>query len=168
MQAAELSAVGAKVGAILTPENVALPILRFRTAFMLSYGGFPLRSSPILALGAPVLLCILVNRAPDALTRSEQGADLSLAWWSRSEGTHLLLGRPQERAPPWPGRSKNEFNLLFARTVRRVLAICEFVAPGIARLRPRSLLAEARRVGIAWLAALNVSVGRQSAAAGEA
>jgi hypothetical protein len=36
-QAAELKAVGAMVGANLTPENVALPDLRFTSAFMLSY-----------------------------------------------------------------------------------------------------------------------------------
>jgi hypothetical protein len=35
-QAAELKAVGAMVGANLTPENVALPDLRFTSAFMLS------------------------------------------------------------------------------------------------------------------------------------
>ena len=40
-QAAELKAVGAMVGANLTPENVALPDLRFTSAFMLSYGGSP-------------------------------------------------------------------------------------------------------------------------------
>ena len=39
LQAAELGAVGAKVGASLTPENVALPGLRFTTAFMLSHEG---------------------------------------------------------------------------------------------------------------------------------
>jgi hypothetical protein len=64
MQAAELSAVGAKMGAILTPENVALPNLRFTTAFMLSYGGFPLGVIAYVdPSGAPVLLCILANRA---------------------------------------------------------------------------------------------------------
>jgi anti-sigma factor RsiW len=41
-QAAELSAVGARVGAHLTPENLALPALRFTVAFMLSFEGSPL------------------------------------------------------------------------------------------------------------------------------
>lgn len=95
-----MSAVGAKMGAILTPENVALPNLRFTTAFMLSYGGFPLGVIAYVdPSGAPVLPCILANRAPDAPTRSEQRGDLSLAWWSRSGRTHLIIGRiPQERA----------------------------------------------------------------------
>jgi anti-sigma factor RsiW len=42
LQAAELSAVGARVGAHLTPENLALPALRFTLAFMLSFEGSPL------------------------------------------------------------------------------------------------------------------------------
>jgi anti-sigma factor RsiW len=99
-QAAELMAVGAMVGATLTPENVALPGLRFTWAFMLSYGGSPMG---VLAyvdpLGAPVLLCILANGAPDAPTQSERRGDLSLAWWSRNGRTHLVIGHvPEERA----------------------------------------------------------------------
>jgi anti-sigma factor RsiW len=100
MQAAELRAVGAKVDANLTPENVALPGLRFTTAFMLSYGDSPLGVIAYVdPSGAPVLLCILADRAPDAPTRSERRGDLSLAWWSRSGRTHLVIGRiPEERA----------------------------------------------------------------------
>jgi anti-sigma factor RsiW len=99
-QAAELKAVGAMVGATLTPENVALPDLRFTWAFMLSYGGSPMG---VLAyvdpLGAPVLLCILANGAPDAPTQSERRGDLSLAWWSRNGRSHLVIGHvPEERA----------------------------------------------------------------------
>jgi anti-sigma factor RsiW len=100
MQAAELSHVGAKVGADLTPENVVLPGLRFTTAFMLSYGDAPLGVIAYVdPSGAPVLLCILANRAPDAPTRSERRGDLSLAWWSRSGRTQLVIGRiPEEKA----------------------------------------------------------------------
>jgi anti-sigma factor RsiW len=100
MQAAELSIVGAKVGADLTPENVALPGLRFTTAFVLSYEGSPLGVIAYVdPSGAPLLVCILANRAPDAPTRSERRGDLALAWWSRSARTHLVIGRvPEERA----------------------------------------------------------------------
>ena len=99
-QAAELKAVGAMVGANLTPENVALPGLRFTSAFMLSYGGSPLGVIAYVdPSGAPVLLCILANGAPDAPTRSERRGDLSLAWWSRSGRSHLVIGHiPEERA----------------------------------------------------------------------
>jgi hypothetical protein len=49
--------------------------------------------------GAPVLLCIIADRAPDAPMRSERRGDLSLAWWSRSGRSNLVIGRiPEERA----------------------------------------------------------------------
>jgi anti-sigma factor RsiW len=93
LQAAELSAVGARVGANLTPETVALPGLRFTTAFMLSYGGSPLAVIAYVdPSGAPVLFCIHANRAPDAPLRSERRGDLSLAWWARGGRGHLVMG----------------------------------------------------------------------------
>jgi anti-sigma factor RsiW len=99
-QVAQLKAVGAMVGADLRPENVALPGLRFTCAFMLSYGGSPMGVLAYVdALGAPVLLCILANGAPDAPTQSERRGDLSLAWWSRNGRSHLVIGHvPEERA----------------------------------------------------------------------
>jgi anti-sigma factor RsiW len=97
LQAAELSAVGARVGANLTPENVALPGLRFTAAFMLAYEGSPLG---VIAYvdhsGAPVLLCIIANHAPDGPMRSERRGDLSLAWWSSHGRSHLVIGHIQE------------------------------------------------------------------------
>jgi anti-sigma factor RsiW len=73
LQAIELRALGASVGATnLTPENVALQGLRFTVAFMLSFRGSPL---DVIAYvdpsGAPVLLYIIANHAPDAPIRSE-------------------------------------------------------------------------------------------------
>ena len=80
LQAVELSAVGARVGAKLTPETVALPGLRFTVAFMLSYDGSPLAAIAYVdAQGAPVLLCVIDNHAPDAQMRSERRGELSLA-----------------------------------------------------------------------------------------
>ncbi len=100
MQAKELSAVGARVGANLTPENVTLPGLRFTTAFMLSYEGAPLGViAYVEPSGAPVLLCIIANDAADAPIRSQRRDNLSLAWWSRSGRSRLVIGRiPEERA----------------------------------------------------------------------
>jgi anti-sigma factor RsiW len=99
-QAIELSALGAKVGAKLTPQNIALPGLRFTVAFMLAYEGSPLGVIAYVdPSGAPVLLCILAQPAPDAPIRSEVRDDLSLAWWSNSGRSHLVIGRiPVERA----------------------------------------------------------------------
>ena len=100
LQAIELSALGAKVGANLTPENIALPGLRFAVAFMLAYEGSPLGVIAYVdPSGEPVLLCILAHPAPDAPIRSELRDDLSLAWWSNSGRSHLVIGRiPMERA----------------------------------------------------------------------
>jgi anti-sigma factor RsiW len=100
MQATELSAVGARVGANLTPENVTLPGLRFTTAFMLSYEGAPLGVIAYVdPSGAPVLLCIIANDTPDAPIRSERRDSLALAWWSRGGRGRLVIGRiPEERA----------------------------------------------------------------------
>jgi anti-sigma factor RsiW len=103
LQAIELTALGAKVGANLTPENVALPGLRFTVAFMLAYEGSPLGVIAYVdPSGSPVLLCIFADRAPDAPMRSERRDDLSLAWWSSGGRSHLVIGRiPEERAMVW-------------------------------------------------------------------
>ena len=93
LQAAELGAVGAKVGANLTPESVALPGLRFTTAFMLAYEGSPLGVIAYVdPSGAPVLFCIHANHAPDAPLRSERRGDLVLAFWARGGRAHLVIG----------------------------------------------------------------------------
>ncbi len=100
LEAAELSAVRARVGGALTPENVALPGLRFTTAFMLSYGDHPLGVIAFVdPTGAPVLLCILANRAADAPIRAERRGDLSLATWSDDGRSYLVIGHmPKEQA----------------------------------------------------------------------
>jgi anti-sigma factor RsiW len=100
LQAIELRALGARVGANLTPEGVALPGLRFTAAFMLSYDGAPLGVVAYVdPSGAPVLLCIIANDAPDAPIRSERRDNLSLAWWSRGGRSRLVIGRiTEERA----------------------------------------------------------------------
>src|SRR5271165_3638701 len=55
-EALELSAVGSRVGADLTPEKVALPGLDFKVAFILSYEGKPLAELAYVdKTGAPTL-----------------------------------------------------------------------------------------------------------------
>ena len=103
LQAVELSAVGAKVGANLTPDNIALPGLRFTVAFMLAYERAPLGVVAFVdPEGAPVLLCIFANKAPDAPMQSETRGDLSLASWSRGGRSYLVIGHvPKEQAVAW-------------------------------------------------------------------
>jgi anti-sigma factor RsiW len=99
-QAKELSAVGEKVGADFTPENVTLPGLDFKVAFILSFDGSPLGEIAFVdARGEPVLLCVIDNHAPDAQISSERRGELSLASWSRGGRGYLVIGRiPEERA----------------------------------------------------------------------
>jgi hypothetical protein len=82
-QAAELEAVSAAVGAILTTDNLILPGLRFTSAFMLAYGGSPMGLiAYVEGSGTPVLLCILPNGVKNMRTDSERRGDLWLAWWA--------------------------------------------------------------------------------------
>jgi anti-sigma factor RsiW len=105
LQTIELSAVGARVGAKLTPEAVALPGLRFTVAFMLAYKGSPLAAIAFVdATGEPVMLCVIDNHAPDATVRSERRGELSLASWSRGGRGYLVIGRiPEEKAAELAG-----------------------------------------------------------------
>jgi anti-sigma factor RsiW len=100
LQAVELSAVGARVGTHLTPENLALPALRFTVAFMLSFEGSPLGAIAYVdAQGAPVLLCIINNQSRDAPVSSERRGELSLASWSRGGRGYLVIGHiPEAKA----------------------------------------------------------------------
>ena len=100
LQATELKLVGAKVGANLTPENIALPGLRFTSAFMLAYEGSPLGVIAYVdPSGAPILFCIHANHAPDAPMRSQRRGDLALAFWARGGRGHLVIGHiSEERA----------------------------------------------------------------------
>jgi anti-sigma factor RsiW len=105
LSALELSAVGARVGARLTPESVALPGLRFTVSFMLAFNGSPLAVNAFVDdQGAPVLLCVIDNKAPDAPMRTERRGGLSLAYWYRGGRGYLVIGRiPEERAAELAG-----------------------------------------------------------------
>ena len=99
LEAQQLSAVGTRVGADLTPETVRLPDLQFKVALILSYDGSPLGEIAFVdPRGAPVLFCVIANGAADAPMRSKRRGELSLSSWSRAGRGYLVIGRlPDER-----------------------------------------------------------------------
>jgi anti-sigma factor RsiW len=98
LEALELAAVGARVGAKLTPEDVALPGLRFTVAFMLEFDGWPLAAIAFVdPNGSPVLLCIIANGGTDSSLRLEKRDGLPLATWSRDGRGYLVIGREPEQ-----------------------------------------------------------------------
>jgi anti-sigma factor RsiW len=103
LQALELKALSGPVGVELTPDKVALPGLRFTTAFILSYDGSPLGEIAYVdATGAPVLFCVIANGAANAPTRTEKRGEFSLSDWSRGGRGFLVIGRkPKEQIAEW-------------------------------------------------------------------
>ena len=98
LEAQELAAVGARVGAKLTPEDVALPRLRFTVAFMLAFDGWPLAAIAFVdPNGSPVLLCIIANGGADSGLRLETRDSLPLASWSRNGRGYVVIGRQPEQ-----------------------------------------------------------------------
>jgi len=99
-QAAELSAVGKKTGAGLTPDTVALPGLTYKVAFNLAYEGSPLGEVAYVdAAGKPLLFCVIANGAADSSVRTEIRDGFSLATWSRGGRGYLVIGRlPEQQA----------------------------------------------------------------------
>ena len=98
LEAQELAAVGSRVGAKLTPEDVALPGLRFTVAFMLAFDGWPLAAIAFVdPNGSPVLLCIIANGGGDSALRLETRDGLPLASWSRDGRGYVVIGRQPEQ-----------------------------------------------------------------------
>ncbi len=95
-QRSELATVGARVGASLTPEMVALPGLAFKVAFILGYEGAPLAEVAYVdPSGEPTLLCILAKGAANAPVSLETRGDYALATWARDGRQFLVIGRRQ-------------------------------------------------------------------------
>jgi len=103
IQAAQLQAVGENVGAALTPEKVALPDLTFKVAFNLAYEGSPLGEIAYTdPTGAPVLVCVIVDKSASAPIRVERRDGFTLASWSRDGRGYLVIGRiAEQRAKDW-------------------------------------------------------------------
>ena len=94
LQAKQLSVVGDRVGADLTPETVALPGMRFKAAHILSYDGKPLGEIAYVdTKGAPALFCVIASGQADAPMRSERRGEVSLSSWSHGGRGYLVIGR---------------------------------------------------------------------------
>jgi anti-sigma factor RsiW len=97
-RATELSAVGKRVGANLTPENVSLPGLDFKVAFILAFDGAPLGEIAYVdPTGAPVLFCVIADGAADSPLHSEKRSEFALATWTRNGRGYLVIGRQPEQ-----------------------------------------------------------------------
>jgi anti-sigma factor RsiW len=97
-QARELSAVGKRVGANLTPDNAMMPGLDFKVAFILAFNRAPLGEIAYVdPTGEPVLFCVIANGAADAPLRSETRNEFALASWTRNGRGYLVIGRQPEQ-----------------------------------------------------------------------
>ena len=98
LQARELSAVGGKVGADLTPEKLALPGLTFKVAFTLAYEGSPLGEMAFVdAAGEPALVCVIADKRADAPVSVEKRGPYSLASWAKGGRGYLVIGSLSEQ-----------------------------------------------------------------------
>jgi anti-sigma factor RsiW len=106
VEAFELSAVGRKIGADLTPEKVTLPGLNFKVAFNLAYEGAPLGEVAYVdATSAPFLFCAIANKEADAPLRTEKRDQFSLASWSHNGLSYVVIGRMPEQQVADLGRT---------------------------------------------------------------
>jgi anti-sigma factor RsiW len=97
-EAMQLQAVSARVGVDLTPDKLAVPGLRYRTALNLSYDGAPLGEIAYTdAAGAPVLFCVTANGNPDAPPRNVAHEGVTYATWSRGGKSYMFVARMPER-----------------------------------------------------------------------
>ena len=97
-QAAELSAVNQKLGTAFTPEQLTLPGLKFKAAFLLTFAGKPLAEIAFVDdAGEPVLFCTTTGAKADTPRQAETRGELALASWSRGGHDFIVLGRaPKE------------------------------------------------------------------------
>ena len=106
LEATLLNAVGARVGAHMTPQDLAAPGLAFKTAFVLSYDGAPLGEFAFTdaTTGRPDLFCILASPSADAPVRLETRGKYTLGVWARDGKKFLVIGPSREFIDDWAHR----------------------------------------------------------------
>ena len=96
-EAAQLRAVNQKLETALTPEQLALPGLKFKTAQLLNYEGKPLAEIAFVDdAGQPVLFCVTGGAKADRQRQAETRGELALSSWSRGGHAFLVIGRLPE------------------------------------------------------------------------
>jgi len=99
VQDRQLRAVSARLGIDVTPDKIALPALRYRTALILAFDGQPLAEIAYTdAGGSPVLFCVIDDGKPDAQPRMAARQGLSYVAWSRGGRSFMFVARlPEDR-----------------------------------------------------------------------
>jgi anti-sigma factor RsiW len=99
VQAANLNAVGPRIGVALTPERIAVPDLPFKLAILLAFDEAPLGELVYLdPQTGPVLFCILAKSQPDAPVRAAMMGGFATAAWAHDGRGFIVVGRlPPQR-----------------------------------------------------------------------
>jgi anti-sigma factor RsiW len=99
IQAANLNAVGVKIGATLTPERIAVPDLPFKLAILLAFDKAPLGELVYLdPQTGPVLFCIIAKSQSDAPVRAATMSGFATAAWAHDGRGFMVVGRlPPQR-----------------------------------------------------------------------
>jgi anti-sigma factor RsiW len=111
IEALKLNVIAKRVAVALTPKNVSLPGLRFKSANLLSYEGAPLGEIVYVdARDSPLLFCVIANGGADTPNRSERRGDLALSSWSHGGRGYLVIGRlPEEQVSELAQTLKTRF-----------------------------------------------------------
>ena len=90
----EIGALAERLGLHLTPDNIALPGLRFRMAVLFRYENAPLGEIAYVdASGEPVLFCVLAHTNPNEAAATFDHEGLTVTSWSQGGREFLVVGR---------------------------------------------------------------------------
>ncbi len=98
-EALRLRFVSEKLGAALTPETLALPSLKFKTAQVFAFEGRPLAEIAFVdEAGQPILFCIVGGAKTEEPMRAETRGEMALASWASGGHDFMVIGKaPQAR-----------------------------------------------------------------------
>ena len=101
-EAAMVEKVGGRLGVGVTADELAVPGLAFKAAFVLSYEGKSLGEFVFVdRSGAPYLFCILAEGAASVLQSPETREGLTTAVWGRGGKRFLVIGPSPALIETW-------------------------------------------------------------------